>query len=137
MKTKGARARRLSQTHNKTEQRGPGGTQGSSRKQGKKHFSNFWTEPVGQTCASFSHCVNMKHFAHVTTSTEQGSTIIGRVDPTNVNVLVRDETKCPVDMLHGDTQSQLGLALQLLTGQPQRNFRACLHHLLANVGSMF
>ena len=62
-----------------------------------------------------------------------------------VNVLVRDATKCPesgstvrtftphvlpmtVDMLHGDTQPQLGFEQQLMTGQTQRNIRACLYH---------
>ena len=40
------------------------------------------------------------------------------------------------DMLHGDTKPQLGLEQQL-TGQAQRNIRACLHHSHTRVGSMF
>ena len=96
----------------------------------------------------------MQIFVHVTTSTEQGSRIKGRVDPTSVPVLVRDETKCSesgsmvrtfiphdfsmtVDMLHGDTKPHLGLEQQLLTGQTQRNIRACLHRLHTYASSMF
>ena len=78
---------------------------------------------------------------------------VGRVDPTSVNVLVRNETKCPesssvvrafiphvlpmtVVSLHGDTQLQLGLEQQLLTGRAQRNIHACLYHSHTNVTSM-
>ena len=67
---------------------------------------------------------------------------------------VRDETKCPesgsmvrtfihhvlpmtVDMLHGDTQPQLGLEQQLLTGKAQGNIRACLYYSRTYVSSTF
>ena len=89
----------------------------------QKHCTNFWTEPVGQACASFSRRVKHVKFVQVTTSIEPGSRINRKVDPTSVTFLVRDETKCAesssmvrtftphvlpmtVDMLHGATQPQ-------------------------------
>ena len=41
-----------------------------------------------------------------------------------------------VDVLHGDTQPQLGSEQESLTGQAQRNTRAYLYHFHTYVGRM-
>ena len=59
---KGEAKRPRTQTHNKFEQRRPREPKESSGKRSKIHYTNFWTEPVGQACASFSRCVNHANF---------------------------------------------------------------------------
>ena len=45
-----------------------------------------------------------------------------------VHTFIRHVLAKTVDLLHGDSQPQLGLEQQLLTGQAQRNVRVCLNH---------